>query len=55
MKKNTVPGLVLIAIGSFIIYWSLDHSPNASIGKQFSDIFDENAYRMSEFWYYTCV
>lgn len=33
--------MVLIAIGSFMIYWSINHSPNAPIESQFADIFDE--------------
>lgn len=55
MKKRLIGGIILIAIGAFIIFWAIDHSPNASIGKRASDLLDENAYRMSEVWYYVSL
>lgn len=55
MKKGLLKGIFLIAIGAFIIYWSVDHSPNASIGEKVNDLLDDNAYRMSETWYYTSL
>lgn len=55
MKKGLLSGIILIAIGAFIIYWSIDHSPNASIGDKVTDLLEDDAYRMSEAWYYTSL
>ncbi|WP_296623321.1 hypothetical protein [Marivirga sp.] len=55
MKKGLLIGIILIAIGSFIIYWAIDHSPNAPIGERVTDLLEENSYRMSEAWYYTSL
>jgi hypothetical protein len=55
MKKGLLGGIILIAIGAFIIYWAIEHSPNASIGEKVSDLLDDSAYRMSEVWYYTSL
>jgi hypothetical protein len=55
MNKSFSKSLIIIAIGAFIIYWTVDHSPYAPLGQQITDILDTNAYRMSEFWYYTCL
>lgn len=55
MKKGLLQGIILIAIGSFIIYWAIDHSPNASLGEKVGDLLEEDAYRMSEAWYYTSL
>lgn len=55
MKKGLLDGVILIAIGAFIIYWAIGHSPNASIGEKVSDLLDDSAYRMSEVWYYTSL
>ncbi len=52
MSKKIILGIVLVALGSFAIYWSIDHSPFAPLDEKVSDIFDSNAYRMSKFWYY---
>lgn len=55
MSKSLLKGLVIVAIGAFIIFWTVDHSPYAPIGQQITDILDSNEYRMSEFWYYACL
>lgn len=55
MKKGLIYAIILIAIGSFIIYWSLDHSPNAPLNERINDLFKEESYRMSETWYYTSL
>ncbi|RUA29957.1 MAG: hypothetical protein DSY77_14545 [Bacteroidetes bacterium] len=55
MKKGLLSGIILIAIGAFIIYWAIDHSPNASIGELANDLLKEDSYRMSEAWYYTSL
>lgn len=55
MKKGLLQGIILIAIGSFIIYWAIDHSPNASLGEKVGDLLEEDSYRMSEAWYYTSL
>lgn len=55
MKKGLLTGIILIAIGAFIIFWAIEHSPNASIGERASDLLKENAYRMSELWYYVSL
>ncbi len=44
-----------MAIGAFIIYWAIDHSPNASLGEKVGDLLEEDSYRMSEAWYYTSL
>ncbi len=55
MKKGLLSGIILVALGAFIIYWAIDHSPNASVGEKVNDLLDENAYRMNEAWYYTSL
>jgi len=55
MKKGLLSGIILVAIGAFVIYWAIDHSPNASIGEKVGDLLEEDAYRMSEAWYYTSL
>jgi len=55
MKKGLLSGILLIAIGAFVIYWAIDHSPNAPIGEKVGDLLEENSYRMSEAWYYTSL
>lgn len=55
MSKSLLKGIIIIAIGAFVIFWTVDHSPHAPMGQQISDILDTNEYRMSEFWYYTCL
>jgi hypothetical protein len=55
MKKGLLSGIILIAVGAFTIYWAIDHSPNASIGEKVNDLLKEDAYRMSEVWYYTSL
>ncbi|MBK6265762.1 hypothetical protein JKA74_12020 [Marivirga sp. S37H4] len=55
MKKGLISGILLVAIGTFVVYWSVDHSPYAPLGEQVKDVFDSNSYRMSEFWYYTSL
>ncbi len=55
MSKSLLKGFFIIIIGAFIIFWTVDHSPHAPVGQQITDILDSNEYRMSEFWYYTCL
>ncbi len=55
MTKSLLKGLLIIALGAFIIFYAVDHSPHAPLGQQITDILDTNEYRMSEFWYYSCL
>ena len=55
MNSSIFKGLIIIAVGAFVIFWTVDHSPHAPVGQQITDILDSNEYRMTEFWYYTCL
>ncbi|MFH4968865.1 hypothetical protein V8G61_11735 [Gaetbulibacter sp. M240] len=53
--KKSVRGIILIAIGIFIIVWSLNHKPGNDLQSAINSMFDENSYSMSEPWYYTSL
>lgn len=50
MKKHVKLGLLLIALGSFVIYWAQTHSPK-NIGQAIGNAFS-GSYTMSETNYY---
>ena len=53
-SKNLIVGIILIALGAFIIYWAQTHSPNAGIGKMITNELS-GSYTMSETWYYVSM
>ncbi len=52
MKSGMIRGLVLIAVGIFLIYWAQTHSPE--IGSQIGNALS-GSYSLSEPWYYVCL
>jgi len=53
MKNGMIRGILLIAIGVFLIYWAQTHSPKdlvKVIGNEFS-----GSYTLPEPWYYVCL
>ena len=51
MKKNMQQAIIFILIGAFFIYWAIDHSPKAGLGKIVGNELG-GSYTMSETWYY---
>lgn len=53
MKPGLIRGIVLIALGIFLIYWAQTHSP-----KDFGQVIGNavsGSYTLSEPWYYVCL
>ena len=53
MKSTLWRGLLLLAIGIFLIYWAQSHSP-----KDFGNVLGNaisGSYTLSEPWYYVCL
>ena len=46
--------LFFAALGAFVIYWAMTHSPKAGIG-QISKNFFSGSYTMSEPWFYVSM
>ncbi|HNP20113.1 MAG TPA: hypothetical protein PKL31_16865 [Fulvivirga sp.] len=46
--------IILLAIGIFIIYWAMEHSPEAGLGQKISNELS-GSYTMSEPWYYVSL
>jgi hypothetical protein len=53
MKSGMIRGLVLIAVGTFLIYWAQTHSPK-DFGKVIGNAVS-GSYSLSEPWYYVCL
>ena len=53
MKAGMIPGILMIALGIFLIYWAETHSPK-DFGQVISNTFS-GSYTMSEPWYYVCL
>lgn len=53
MKPGMIGGIVLIAIGIFLIYWAQTHSPN-DLGQVIGNSLT-GSYTLSEPWYYVCL
>ncbi len=53
MKSGMIRGLVMLAVGIFMIYWAQTHSPN-NLGKVIGNAVS-GSYSMSEPWYYVCL
>lgn len=54
MKSGLVRGLVLIAVGAFVIYWAVTHSPKGGIGQIVSNEIS-GSYTMGEGTYYASL
>lgn len=53
MKKGLLSGILLIAIGIFLVYWAQTHSPK-NLGKMIENTLT-GSYTLSEPWYYVCL
>jgi len=54
MKSGLVRGIVLIAVGAFVIYWAVTHSPKAGVGQIISNEIS-GSYTMGEGAYYASL
>ena len=53
--KKSLRGIILLAIGVFIIVWALNHKPGNDLQSVINNVFDESSYSMSEPWYYASL
>lgn len=52
MKGGMIRGVVMIAVGIFLIYWAQSHSPK-DFGRVIGNAVS-GGYTLSEPWYYAC-
>lgn len=52
MNKGKLKGILFIALGVFILAWTYQHRPSASLVNEINGLFDDSSYSMSETWYY---
>ncbi|MEQ8365015.1 MAG: DUF3185 family protein [Cyclobacteriaceae bacterium] len=52
-NSGLIRGVVLMAIGIFLVYWAQSHSPK-SLGKVIGNEFS-GSYTLPEHWYYICL
>ncbi|GAA4282319.1 hypothetical protein [Gaetbulibacter aestuarii] len=53
--NKTLRGIILLAIGIFIIVWALNHKPTNELQEAVNSMFDGSSYSMSEPWYYASL
>ena len=54
MKKGGIQGIIMLAVGAFIIYWAVTHSPKAGLGQIVSNELS-GSYTMGEGAYYASL
>lgn len=53
--NKTIRGIILLAIGIFIIIWAVNHKPTNELQEAVNSMFDSGSYSMSEPWYYASL
>lgn len=55
MDKGKLKGILLIALGVFVLVWTYQHRPSAALVNGINGLFDDASYSMSDTWYYICL
>jgi len=53
--NKTLRGILLLALGIFLIVWALNHKPSDGLENAINGLFDETSYSMSKPWYYATL